>query len=324
MPTTPGNLEPKVSIIMPAYNTAHLIADSLNSVFAQSFQNFEAIVVNDGSPDTAELEKVLEPYQERIIYIRQENKRAAGARNTAIQIARGEFLAFLDSDDTWFPDHLTAQMRLFEQDPALDMVYSNAILLGDLHKREFMQKCPSVGQPSFAALVVEECQVPVSTVVARKQALIKAGLFDEKLPRCDDYDMWVRAAFCGAKINYSRRVQARLNGGRPGSLGQSRVKMAEGYWVILEKLLKTLPLSPTQRDLVTRRTAEIKARYLVEQGKSQLYEGRFDKARELLKEANRSLRQRKVSLAVMGLSVAPTMTSRLILLWNRLLNDIYA
>jgi hypothetical protein len=85
-----------------------------------------------------------------------------------------------------------------------------------------------------------------------------------------------------------------------------------------------LPLTPTQRDLVTRRTAEIKARYLVEQGKSQLYEGRFDKARELLKEANRSLRQRKVSLALMGLSVAPTMTSRLILLWNRLLNDIYA
>src|SRR5882757_10706658 len=122
---------PKVSVIIPSYKTATLIARCLDTVMAQTFQDFEAIVVNDGSPDTPELEKVLQPYMERIVYIVQPNKRAAGARNTAIQRARGEFLAFLDSDDTWLPDHLASQMQLVDVDPSLDLVYSNALMVGD-------------------------------------------------------------------------------------------------------------------------------------------------------------------------------------------------
>jgi glycosyltransferase involved in cell wall biosynthesis len=90
---------PTISVIIPSYNTAPLIANCLDSVFAQSFSDFEVVVVNDGSPDTAKLEEALRPYLEKIVYIVQENKRAAGARNTAIGKARGEFLAFLDSDD---------------------------------------------------------------------------------------------------------------------------------------------------------------------------------------------------------------------------------
>src|ERR1700691_5903395 len=104
---------PRVSVIIPAYNTAQLIAACLDSIFAQTFQDFETVIVNDGSPDTPELEKVLQPYMDRqgdrIVYIKQVNKRAAGARNTAIARARGEFLAFLDSDDTWLPNHLESQ-----------------------------------------------------------------------------------------------------------------------------------------------------------------------------------------------------------------------
>src|ERR1700733_14530820 len=75
-------------------------------------------------------------------------------------------------------------------------------------------------------------QIPISTVVVRKSALEKAGLFDEALARCDDYDMWIRTAFHGAKIGYGRRVQARLNEGRPGSLGASEARVAEAYWRI--------------------------------------------------------------------------------------------
>src|SRR3979411_3252456 len=122
---------PRVSIIIPSYKTADLIAACLDSVFAQTFQDFEAIVVNDGSPDTPELEKVLQPYLDRIVYIKQVNKRAAGARNTAIGKSGGEFLAFLDSDDTWLPNHLESQMKQFEADPELGLGYANAGLLGD-------------------------------------------------------------------------------------------------------------------------------------------------------------------------------------------------
>jgi glycosyltransferase involved in cell wall biosynthesis len=113
---------PKVSVIIPSYKTANLIAACLDSVFAQTYSDVEAIVVNDGSPDTAELEKVLQPYIGRIVYIKQENKRAADARNGAIRQARGEFIAFLDSDDTRYPNHLETQMQLIADDPSLDLV----------------------------------------------------------------------------------------------------------------------------------------------------------------------------------------------------------
>lgn len=213
------NSPPKVSVIMPSYMTAHLIAGSLDSVLQQTFRDFEIIVVNDGSPDTGELERILAPYREKIVYTKQENKRAAGARNTAIGQARAEFLAFLDSDDTWLPDHLASQMRLFEQDPTLDLVYCDGMLDTPEWSRKFTDICPSHGPATFDALVVERCQIPVSTVIARKGALAKAGFFDESLPRCDDYDMWLRAAFWGAKIGYSKNIGARFTANRPGSSG---------------------------------------------------------------------------------------------------------
>ena len=79
-----------------------------------------------------------------------------------------------------------------------------------------MQRCPSHGEATFSSLLVERCQIPISTVVARRDAIIKAGMFDETLLRCDDYDMWVRTAFHGAKIAYTRKIQARMPVGRPG------------------------------------------------------------------------------------------------------------
>src|SRR5580658_951280 len=206
MPTTPSNPSRKVSIVIPSYNTAGLMANCLNSVFAQTYTNLETLVVNDGSPDTAELEKVLRPFMDRIVYLKQENKRAAGARNNAIRQARGEFVAFLDSDDTWMPDHLASQMQLFAADPSLGLTYSNGWVGLPGEEREFMERCPSAGEATFGSLLVERCQIPISTVVARKQAIVKAGGFDEKLARCDDYDMWMRTAFHGAKIGYSRKL----------------------------------------------------------------------------------------------------------------------
>jgi glycosyltransferase involved in cell wall biosynthesis len=309
---------PRVSIIIPSYNTADLIAACLESVFAQTFQDFEAIVVNDGSPDTPALERVLQPYLDRIVYIKQVNKRAAGARNTAIARARGEFLAFLDSDDTWLPNHLESQMKQFEADPALGLVYANAVLIGDPARHiEFMEKCPSAGEAGFEALVVENCQIPVSTVVARKAAIVKAGGFDESLARCDDYDMWLRTAFYGGEVGYNRQVQACLADGRPGSLGVSRARMAEACWLILEKADQKLPLSSAQRKLVRNRAAEIRARYLLEEGKDHLSTRNFPKARERFSEANHYFRKATLSLVLFGLKVAPNATSRLFTFWKQ-------
>lgn len=315
----PTDHNPRVSIIIPSYNTAHLIAACLDSVFAQTYRDFEAIVVNDGSPDTPQLEEVLRPYQDRIVYIRQQNKRVAGARNTAIRQSRGEFLAFLDSDDSWLPHHLASQMQMFEQNPQLDLIYCDGVVVSDFAPEvSWMKRCPSRGEATFEALVLERCQVSVSTVVVRKAAIVKAGLFDESLIRCDDYDMWLRTAFHGAKIAYTTNSQVRFYLGRPDSLGQSRARMAEAYCGILEKAAKNLPLTPKQRELVLGRATEIKSRYLVEEGKLQLRQGQSEKARELFTEANRLKWRLKVSLMIHTLQLAPGSAGSLVAAWSRL------
>ncbi len=316
-----ANATPRVSVIIPSYKTAQLIARCLDTVMAQTFQDFEAIVVNDGSPDTPELEKVLQPYMDRIVYIKQENKRCAGARNTAIQHARGEFLAFLDSDDTWYPEHLASQMQQFADDPALDLVYCDSLLVGDPERESrFMERCPSNGPATFETLILERCQIPISTVVVRKQAIVKAGGFDEKLQRCDDYDMWVRAAFHGAKIGYIRKLTVHMYIGRPGSMSQEKSKMVEAYWGILERFKSILPLNAAQREVVEKRAAAIRARYLLEEGKRQLRQREFGKARELFAEANRSLRAPRLSAVLFGLKIAPKVTGKLVSLWSRVLS----
>ena len=102
---------PKVSVIIPAYNTASFIGETLDSVFRQTYKNFEVILINDGSEDTPELQFALAPFFDKIIYAEQANSGAAKARNTAICLSRGSLLAFLDGDDIWSPDFLASQMR---------------------------------------------------------------------------------------------------------------------------------------------------------------------------------------------------------------------
>ena len=179
-------------------------------------------------------------------------------------------------------------------------------------EREFMKRCPSNGEATFGSLIVERCQIPISTVVARRDAIIKAGMFDESLLRCDDYDMWVRTAFHGAKIAYSQKIQARMPVGRPGSLSQSRAKMAEGYLTILEKYKTSLPLLPADREAVEKRAKQIQAKYFLEDGKSRLSEREFDGARKSLAKANEYYRKSSISLTVFGLGVAPRATAKLI------------
>jgi glycosyltransferase involved in cell wall biosynthesis len=309
--------KPLVSVIIPSYNTAQLITTCLDSVRNQTYRDFETIVVNDGSPDAVTLEQVLQPYMNEIIYISQANKGAAGARNAAIQKAKGQFLAFLDSDDSWLPEHLAAQINLLTARSNADLAYSDAWLISFGSQQTFMQKCPSEGVATFEALVVERCQIPISTVVVRKDTIVGAGLFDEKLRRCDDYDMWLRCAFLGARIVYSRKVQARLNVGRADSLGQSSAKMNEAYWKILQNA-EGLPLTARQRSLVCNRAAEIRAAYLLEAGKSELWEQHPEKATELFVEANQQLRRMKLAILILMLKLAPQAACKLALAFRRL------
>ena len=129
--STTKSASPTVSVIMPAYRVAEYIGAAIESVLNQTYTDYEIVVVNDGSPDTAELESELAPYRDQIIYIKQNNRGCSAARNTAIRASRGRYIALLDPDDLWEPDYLKIHLEILERDPTTDVLYCDALIVGD-------------------------------------------------------------------------------------------------------------------------------------------------------------------------------------------------
>jgi glycosyltransferase involved in cell wall biosynthesis len=295
-----------VSVIIPAFNAAGFIAETLHSVFAQSYRHFETIVVNDGSPDTAALEAALQPFAERVVYLKQENRGVSAARNAGIRAAQGLYLAFLDSDDLWEPGFLEAQVGLLERDPALDLVYSDGLIFGDTRDngRTFMELFPSRGEVNFESLVLRECAPLTSTVVVRRDAVLQVGAFDESIRTSEDHDLWLRLAAAGRRLRYQRQVLARYRR-RKGSMTADPVWLAQNNLQVLVKNLGRC--APDSREsqvvqqAIEKKTADIE--HL--QGQRALLAGDARSALAHLRAANQYLRSPKLRLAVLGLQTAP-------------------
>lgn len=312
---------PTVSVIIPAYNTAEYIAEALDSVFAQTFTDFEVVVINDGSPDTEQLERALEPYRERIIYIQQKNSGPSAARNVGIRHARGVFIAFLDSDDSWLPQYLSEQLKLLSNSREAGMVYSDAMLFGDspLSGTSFFEAYPPRTPVNFESLL-SRGSVLTSYVVVRKQALFAAGLFDEELSLLEDIHLWLRVAHQTGEILCNRQVLATH---RYRLRSQSHVtgkEMAETQIRYLKKLGRTLDLSDEERAALERETERTETDLATAQGKRFLAKGDFAGALRSLTVANRHRPSAKLQLTIYGLRIAPHLTRSLTHLWQKCLN----
>lgn len=300
---------PMVSVIIPAYKAADHIAAALSSVFAQTYTDFEVIVINDGSPDSEQMELAIAPSRSRIIYLNQQNRGPSGARNLGIQHARGEFLAFLDSDDAWLPHYLEEQLRFLRSDPALDMVYCDATLEGDTlaEGRTFMQLCPSTGPVTFESLLVEQTQVITSGTVVRRTSVLAAGLFDEEIRCSEDHELWLRLLHAGSKITYQRQVLLRRNV-RTNSQGSAPAKLLAGEIQSLKKLHRNLDLSPATRALLTERLRKIQAALALTEGKAFLLAGEPENAYESLSRANALEPTPMLRAVLMSLRISPRLT----------------
>src|SRR5918997_4295948 len=118
-----------VTAAITTYNRARFLPGALESAFAQTYRDYEVLVVDDGSTD--DTERVLAPYVDRIRVIRQENQGRSGARNTAVREAAGRYLSFLDSDDRWLPDKLERHVPVLERDPRVGMVHGHVDLIDE-------------------------------------------------------------------------------------------------------------------------------------------------------------------------------------------------
>jgi glycosyltransferase involved in cell wall biosynthesis len=312
-------LPPAVSVIIPAFNVALYISEALESVLAQTFKDYEVIVVNDGSSDTLELERVLEPFREHIVYLKQNNRGAAAARNAGLYVARGEYVAFLDADDLWEPNFLTSQLDFIESNGQCDLVYANARLFGDtpLSGRTYMETSPSKGEVTFESLITARCNVITSGVVTRRQMILDVGLFDEHLLRAHDFDLWLRMVRHGARAAYQRKVLLSYRV-RSDSLSGDAIQRVERELEAYDTIEQRLELSSNERALIARVVQTLKANLRIEQGKASLTRQEFDVAASQFRASYRLRRNWKLPLALIGLNVAPKLLLRVYL--NRKVN----
>lgn len=180
---------PLVSVIIPTYNRAWSIKESIDSVLSQDFNDFELIVIDDGSTDhTIE---ILNSYGKDIFVIHQRNQGVSSARNRGLMKASGSFIAFLDSDDLWLPGKLSLQVDYFNSNPTTLICQTEEIWMrNDVRinpKKRHKKPSGMIFEPSLAL-----CLVSPSAVMISRSLFDEIGLFDETLPACEDYDLWLR------------------------------------------------------------------------------------------------------------------------------------
>jgi glycosyltransferase involved in cell wall biosynthesis len=183
---------PKVSVIIPTYNRAWVLKEAIDSVLAQDFRDFELIVVDDGSTD--DTGRILDSYRQDLVAVRQPNRGVSAARNRGIAAAGGGLIAFLDSDDLWLPHKLSSQIDFFNSNPDAVINQTEEIWI-----RNGVRVNPKTRHHKSSGMIFERslglCLVSPSAVMMKRSLFEEVGLFDEDLPACEDYDLWLRVSW---------------------------------------------------------------------------------------------------------------------------------
>lgn len=314
-----GALTPLVSVIVPAYNVSQYIGEALESVFAQTFKDFEVIVINDGSADTADLERAIEPYLAGLTYVQQNNKGPAAARNAAIAVAAGELLALLDSDDVWYPDFLAKQVPLFEADPELTMLWCDSIQFGGGPSagRRCMEHNPSVRPVTTEALILQQSVPLTSCTLLRRRAVLDIGGFDERFRRSEDFDLFLRLSHAGKKLDFQNVVLARRRL-RAESQGSDPFRMASAAMDVLRSFAALVGESEPLAAIIRRGLDRLQSDLDLENGRMHLFAREYDRASDAYRRANEYRRQFGLAAFARALKVCPRLACSLRALRGRL------
>ena len=257
MSTHPSSL-PKVSVIVPAYNAMRFLPATVDTVWQQTFTDFELLVIDDGSQDHIRdwSQTQTDP---RFRLISQENRGLAGARNRGIEEARGELLAFLDADDLWHPTKLEQQVEALETDPKLGLAYTwTALMDAEEVKtgRVFKSDCRG---SVWNALILNNFVGCGSVAMVRKSCFDSHGGFDQNLGSyVEDWDMWLRLALdypfevIEESLTYYRQLE--------GSASRNWVKMERSYQIVLDKAFAAAGASPDKVGLSEAQLDELRSR----------------------------------------------------------------
>lgn len=233
---------PRISVIIPTYNRAWALARAVDSVLSQEYPDVELIIVDDGSTD--DTLNLLESYGNAIKVITQPNRGVSAARNQGIAAASGALIALLDSDDYWLPGKLSRQAAFFDRHPEALICQTREIWVRRGRrvnpKNRHAKPSGMIFGPSLAL-----CLVSPSAVMVRKSLFDQVGLFDESMPACEDYDLWLRVA-AHHPVHLIDEPLIVKQGGHPDQLSAS--PGLDKYRIYsIDKILRNGTLSEDQR-----------------------------------------------------------------------------
>jgi len=236
------------SLIIPSYNRCTALERALHSVFQQTLVPDEVIVVDDGSSDTtADMIKVKFP---QVRYLWQENKGVSAARNLGIQHAKGDWIALLDSDDTWLTNKLQQQMHALYQSPDIKVCHTEEIWIRKGIRVNAMNKHKKTGGWIFK-YCLPLCVMSPSSIIIHRSVFDEVGLFDENLPACEDYDLWLRIS-AKYPVLFLEQPLIHKYGGHEDQLSHQYWGMDRFRIQALEKIITQAELSPENKIAATK------------------------------------------------------------------------
>ena len=230
---------PLVSVIIPTYNRAALLPRALQSVVEQTYSNMEIIVVDDGSTDATE--NTLRQMGSQITLLQQSHQGVSRARNLGIESANGEWLAFLDSDDVWQLNKIEQQIKSLQNEPEYRIAHADEIWIRSGVRVNPMKKHSKKGGWIFQDCL-SLCFISPSSVVIHRSVFDRIGGFDESLPACEDYDLWLRITALYPVLYLSAPLTIRY-GGHSDQLSMAHWGMDRFRIQALTKLLRSATLT---------------------------------------------------------------------------------
>ena len=199
MPPTMKTASPQISVVIPVYNQAQYLSETIDSVLGQTYRNFEIIIIDDGSTDASPV--IARHYGDSIRYFRQENQGLAGARNSGIHAARSDIICLLDSDDAWSPAYLEKMMEMVSRHAGATVFYCQAQCI-DANGQilpQIVGGSRTRSDDTYRTLLRANFLIP-STITMRRPAIIDAGLFDVAFRRLQDWELWIRLSKSGHRF----------------------------------------------------------------------------------------------------------------------------
>lgn len=238
----------KISLIIPTYNRSELLARALLSVFAQTTLPDEVIVIDDGSTD--DTQEMLQKSFPQVTYLYQENKGVSSARNIGIKHSSGNWITLLDSDDTWIKTKLEQQVTALKKAPEMKVCHTEEIWIRHGIRVNAMNKHKKSGGWIFAQCL-PLCAMSPSSIIIHRSIFDELGVFDESLPACEDYDLWLRISNY-YPVLFIEQPLINKYGGHEDQLSHQYWGMDRFRIKALDKLLKHEELSVDNRQLATR------------------------------------------------------------------------